>query len=186
MELKIGGSFCEHRAFQAETMVKNGEDCSFTLAQKMRGWYYLPFESKPETTDWWKMDNASRNKLHGPDLNIEVTATEVKDADGPGIDIHIKAGGVKPAPFRIEIGCAGAERVTGDSFEIPAEAGGVMIGKSGMIRFENSTDHISIGPGVAEHRYIEGKFGSEKASKNCFTLYFTPFIPFDRIIKIRV
>ena len=48
--VKIGGSFCEHRAFKPETIVqdKNG---AFRLHQTMRGWYYLPFKEKPSTSD---------------------------------------------------------------------------------------------------------------------------------------
>ncbi len=185
LEFKIGGSFCEHRAFQAETMKRFADGSGYTLTQSMRGWYYLPFENKPDTTDWWKMDNASRQKLHGPNLDIKVSVREAHDADGNGVDVHITTGGVKPAPFRVEISCAGAERVCGSEYEIPAEAGGVMIGRSGTVSFENAHDCITVGPAFASHKYIQGKFGSEKASGKSFTLYFTDYVPFDRVIKIR-
>ena len=74
LAVKIGGSFCEHRAFKAETMTQD-ED-GFHLHQTMRGWYYLPFEEKPETSDWWQMDNAARKKKLGPDMDIDVTIRE--------------------------------------------------------------------------------------------------------------
>lgn len=49
LAVKIGGSFCEHRAFKAEKMwEENGE---FHLHQTMRGWYYLSFPEKPATSD---------------------------------------------------------------------------------------------------------------------------------------
>ncbi|MCR5290670.1 MAG: hypothetical protein K6E51_11815 [Treponema sp.] len=185
LEVKVAGSFCEHRAFISESMDARDDKKSYTLEQTMKGWYYLPFETKPETTDWWKMDNTKRPKLHGPNLNVKVTVTEARDADGYGVDLHVVTSGVKPAPFRIEIACTGAERVVGDQFEIPADTGSGMIAKTGMITFENKNEHISIGPAFAAHRYTAGKFGSEQASNRCFTLYFTDYVPFDRIIKIR-
>lgn len=185
VEMKVAGSFCEHRAFVPEKINQVQNQKKFNLEQTMRGWYYLPFESKPETSDWWKMDNASRNKLHGPDLNIFVEVEEICDDEGKGVNVHIKTNGVKNAPFRVEIACAGAQKISGHDFAIPAEKGGSLIGKDGMIAFSNSEDCISIGPAFASHSYTAGKFGSEKTSTSCFTLYFTDFVPFDRTIKIR-
>ena len=51
----------------------------FVLTQTMRGWYYLPFKEKPETSDWWKMDHTKREKKMGPDLTIEVRVKEIPD-----------------------------------------------------------------------------------------------------------
>ena len=151
----------------------------------MHGWYYLPFDEKPETSDWWKMDNASRNKLHGPDINFDVVVEEKRDADGIGVDIRIKTDGVKPAPFRLELACSGAERVFSDAFEVPAAPGSAVIAKQGIVSFANKESEITVGPAFAEHRFTDGKFGSEKKSTTCVTLYFTDFIPFERVIKIR-
>lgn len=183
MEMKIAGSFCEHRAFQAEYMHKDEKRKAFSLEQTMHGWYYLPFEQKPETSDWWKMDNAARRKLPGPDLHITVSVEQPEGENG--IDVHMKLEGVKPAPFRVEIACTGAETVSGEQFEIPAVPGGAMIGKEGMITFDNGKEHISVGPAFGTHKYTAGKFGSEKASTNCFSLYFTDSTPFGHVIKIR-
>ncbi len=186
LELKIAGSFCEHRAFVSDTMTRRGEESAFDLSQTMHGWYYLPFGEAQETTDWWKMDNQNRRqKLMGPDINIQVSVEAASDADGEGIDLHMKLDGVKPAPFRVEIASAGAEFVSGESFELPANRGGGMIVKSGTVSFFKGIHSISVGNGFAEHRYVAGKFGSESASSTGFTVYFTDNIPFERTIRIR-
>ena len=198
IEMKLAGSFCEHRAFVPEKLEPNDvlSSSSYgkpagkgkpgcTLTQTMHGWYYLPFDEKPDTTDWWKMDNASREKLHGPDINFNVYVEEVRDYDGLGVDIHIKTDGVKPAPFRVEIACSGAERVFSDAFEVPAAPGSAVIAKKGLVSFADKNSEIKVGPAFAEHRFTDGKFGSEKKSVTCVTLYFTDFIPFERVIKIR-
>lgn len=191
LEMKVAGSFCEHRAFVPEEMEQLGGSRAFKLSQTMHGWYYLPFDEKPATNDWWKMDNASRKKLHGPDLGITAEVKEVCDKDGIGLDVHIKAASanasqpIEAAPFRIEIACAGAQTVCGEDFELPCKAGEGLLGKQGMISFKNANECISVGPAFAEHRYTAGKFGSEAASASSFTLYFTDFVPFERVIKIR-
>ncbi|MCR4940718.1 MAG: hypothetical protein K5930_11540 [Treponemataceae bacterium] len=198
IEMKLAGSFCEHRAFVPEKMEPNDalkSSCygkasgkgrpGCLLSQTMHGWYYLPFDEKPDTTDWWKMDNASRKKLHGPDINFEVSVEEVSDEDGLGLDVRIKTGGVKSAPFRVELACSGAERVFSDAFEVPASPGSAVIVKSGFVSFADSCSEIKVGPAFAEHRFTNGKFGSEKKSVTCVTVYFTDFIPFERLIKIR-
>ena len=188
IEMKLAGSFCEHRAFVPEKMESvsgEGNRAAYRLSQTMHGWYYLPFDEKPETSDWWKMDNASRKKVLGPDINFDVRVEEVHDDDGLGIDIHIKTDGVKPAPFRVEFACSGADRVFSDAFEVPAVPGSAVIAKQGIVSFVNKNGMINVGPAFAAHRFTDGKFGSEKKSTTCVTLYFTDFIPFDRVIKIR-
>ena len=64
------------------------------LHQTMRGWYYLPFEEKPETSDWWKMDQSKRKKKLGPDMEIDVY---VEPAEG-GIDVRVVTGECRERP----------------------------------------------------------------------------------------
>ena len=73
VSMHIGASFCEHRSFIPETLASTGEN-AYALHQTMTGWYYLPFEEKPETSDWWKMDHTKRAQLHGPDMIFDVEA----------------------------------------------------------------------------------------------------------------
>lgn len=179
LEMKVGVSFCEHRAFQAETIQK--EENGYFLSQKMRGWYYLPFTNKPETADWWKMNHSDRDKIQGPDLLIEVNAVLVED----GVDIHIVTSGVADAPVRIEMAVSGAELLESDSFAVPVVPGNSIVLKQGMAVFSNETDILEIGPGFGTHLYTAGKFGSEERSAYAFTLYFTDYTEFDHVIAIR-
>lgn len=179
MEMKLGISFCEHRAFQAEEIQREGD--GFCLSQVMRGWYYLPFRKKPDTADWWKMEHSQREKLLGPDLAIKVRAIPVPD----GMDVYICAQGVPGAPMRVEMAVSGASLLSGGSFALPATAGGTMVLKEGKAVFTNESDHLEIGPGFGNHLFIAGKFGSEERSPYAFTLYFTDYSEFEHVIQIR-
>lgn len=179
LEMKVGGSFCEHRAFKAETMEKI--DNGFHMEQTMRGWYYLPFKEKPATSDWWKMENDKRDKVWGPNLNIQADVTETEH----GVDVHVKTSGVTGAPFRVELTVRGANILWNDQFAISAKPGDTMVLKQGNALFSNETDSLEIGPGFGEHLYISGMFGSEEKSSYAFTLYFTAYTEFDKVIHIR-
>lgn len=178
LQVKLGGSFCEHRTFIPESMEKMKD--GYRLTQTMRGWYYLPFKEKPDTNDWWKMDHTKREKLHGPNLQILCDILECEH----GIDLHIKVSGVEQAPFRLEIEVSGADLLWNDQFALPAENGKSMVLKQGMAIFSNSSESLQIGPGFGEHLYINGLFGSEPRSEQAFTLYFTDYTKLDHVIHL--
>ena len=53
----------------------------YHLSQTMRGWYYLPFAQKPETNDWWKMDNDARERaplLPSGNFGFLIKAAEIR------------------------------------------------------------------------------------------------------------
>lgn len=178
LQIKLGGSFCEHRAFVPEIMeeIKGG----YRIAQTMKGWYYLPFKEKPDTDDWWKMDHAKREKKMGPNLQILCDVTECEQ----GVDLHIKVSGVEQAPFRLEMEVSGASLVWNEQFAIPALDGNSMVLKQGTAIFSNASESLSIGSGFGTHLYTNGLFGSEKPSDYAFTLYFTDYTEFDHVIHI--
>ncbi|MBO4507323.1 MAG: hypothetical protein J5747_01645, partial [Spirochaetaceae bacterium] len=70
-------------------------------------------------------------------------------------------------------------------FEVPAVPGSAVLAKQGVVTFANKEGAVTVGPAFAAHRFTDGKFGSEKKSTSYVTLYFTDFIPFERVIKIR-
>lgn len=179
MEMKLGGSFFEHRGFIPESLEKT--DKGHCLEQVMKGWYYLPFKEKPATSDWWKMDNESRETFAGPQMKLKVQVEEEQD----GINVHIQASGVEGAPFRIEIAVSGADLLWNEQFTVQAAPGNSMILKQGNVVFSNSSDSLEIGPGFGTHLFTNGKFGSEEQSKYAFTLYLTEYTEFDKVIKIR-
>ncbi|MCR5033243.1 MAG: hypothetical protein K6A92_10310 [Lachnospiraceae bacterium] len=180
LEMKVAGSFCEHRAFKSEHLEKEA-DGTYHLSQVMRGWYYLPFEEKPETSDWWKMDQNARKKKMGPDMHIDVW---VKEAEG-GIDVRVKTSGVEGGPWRIELSFTGLSFISGDALECPVSGNEVLVVKSGMLRLSNASDALLVGPCFGNHRYVDGKEDSELRNQGSSTVYFTDYTAFDHTIQIR-
>lgn len=180
LEMKIGGSFCEHRAFKSETMVEN-EDGSFHLHQTMRGWYYLPFKEKPETSDWWKMDNALRDKKLGPDMDIDVTIREAEN----GVDVDITTSGVEGAPWRVELAFFGIDKIVSEHLFLPVHTDESVILKDSSFEAVNRQDILTVGPGFGTHDFIEGKEDSEKKTPGAATVYFTDYTGFHHVISIR-
>ena len=178
--MKVAGSFCEHRAFKGERLerISCGE---YHLSQTMRGWYYLPFENKPHTSDWWKMDNASRDMKWGPDMQIDVW---VKEAEN-GIDVRVKTSGVEGAPWRIEIAFMGVNFLTNDYVDLPLDGGETVVVKQGYTEVGNGKDALIVGPCFGEHHFTEGKEDSEAKTPGAATLYLAAYTPFDRTIEIR-
>lgn len=180
MMIKLAGSFCEHRAFQGE-MLEQTKEGEFHLSQVMQGWYYLPFEEKPPTSDWWKMDNASRKKKLGPDMKIDVW---VKEAEH-GMDIRFRTQGVDGAPWRVEIAVGGGDFIEGESFCMPLRKDEAIVAKSGMIRVSDGESTLSVGPCFGAHHFTDGKEDSEARVKGAATVYLTDYTSFDRTVEIR-
>lgn len=180
LEMKVAGSFCEHRAFKSEKMERIS-DSEYHLSQTMQGWYYLPFQEKPATSDWWKMDNASREKKMGPDMQIDVWVREVED----GMDIRVKTSGVEGAPWRIELAFSGVNFLTNDYMEMPLTGSEVLVVKQGYTEVTNGKDTLIVGPCFGEHHFTEGKEDSETKTPGAATLYLTAYTSFDRTIEIR-
>ena len=182
VEVKIAGGFFEHRAFQPDTLKALPDGNGYLLTQVMHGWYYLPFREKQKTSDWWEMDNKSREKLDGPDLNFEVKVLEIED----GIELQMKVTGVQGAPFRVEFAVSGADYVQGKEYQMKAWNGGSMILRSGDGFFGNGEESLRIGPGFAVHRFTAGMAGSQTEIGNRFMVYCTDLTEFERSVRIRL
>lgn len=180
LEMKVAGSFCEHRAFQSEKLERLSER-EYHLSQTMRGWYYLPFAEKPETSDWWKMDNASRDKKLGPDMQIDVWVKEVEN----GVDVRVRTSGVEGAPWRIELAFSGVNLMTNESMDMPLTGSEVIVVKKGYTEVGNGRDALIVGPCFGEHHFTEGKEDSEAKTPGAATLYLTDYTAFDHTIEIR-
>ena len=178
--MKIGGSFCEHRAFKAETMEMD-ETGAFHLHQTMRGWYYLPFPEKPATSDWWQMDNASRPKKLGPDMHIDVT---VREKDG-GIDVDIRTSGVDGAPWRVELAFSGIDRIANEHMTMPVRGDEVLVLKDSFFTVSNAVSSMEIGPAFGAHHFTDGKEDSEAKTPGAATVYLTDYTAFHHTISIR-
>jgi len=180
LAVKIGGSFCEHRAFQAETMEMD-ENGAFHLHQTMRGWYYLPFPEKPATSDWWQMDNASRPKKLGPDMDIDVTVRETEN----GIDVDIRTSGVKGAPWRVELAFSGIDRISNEHMTMPVHGDEVLVLKDSFFTVSNGVSAMEVGPAFGVHHFTEGKEDSEAKTPGAATVYLTDYTEFHHVLSIR-
>ena len=180
LAVKIGGSFCEHRAFKAETMTQD-ESGAFHLHQTMRGWYYLPFKDKPATSDWWQMDNAARDKKLGPDMDIDVTIREADD----GIDLDISVSGVEGAPWRVELAFNGIDRISNEHMTMPVHGDEVLVLRDSFFEVSNPVSSMQIGPAFGVHHFTEGKEDSEAKTPGAATVYLTDYTAFHHVIKIR-
>ena len=179
LAVKIGGSFCEHRAFKAEKMwEENGE---FHLHQTMRGWYYLPFPEKPDTSDWWKMDNASRPKKWGPDMDIDVV---VRDTEN-GIDVDIRTSGVEGAPWRVELAFSGITRISNEHMTMPIHGDEVIVFKDSDFEVTDGFHTMQVGPAFGVHHFTDGKEDSEAKTAGAATVYMTDYTAFHHVISIR-
>ena len=180
LAVKIGGSFCEHRAFKAESMYEDAEG-AFHLTQTMRGWYYLPFEEKPGTSDWWKMDNDKRNKKLGPDMHIHVIVREETD----GISLSMETSGVIGAPWRVELAFTGIDRIENEHMTMPVQGDETLVLRDSNFRVTNRFSAMEIGPAFGLHHFIEGKEDSEAKTPGAMTVYLTDYTPFNRTITIK-
>lgn len=180
LAMKIGGSFCEHRAFQAETMEMD-ETGAFRLHQTMRGWYYLPFEEKPATSDWWKMDNAGRKKKLGPDMDIDVVIRETEE----GLDVDIRTSGVEGAPWRVELAFNGIRRISNEHMTMPVNGDEVLVLRDSDFEVTSDASSMRIGPAFGVHHFTEGKEDSEGKTPGAATVYMTDYTSFHHVISIR-
>ncbi len=179
LAVKIGGSFCEHRAFKAETMEDTGSE--FKLHQTMHGWYYLPFEEKPATSDWWQMDNAARKKKLGPDMHIDVTIREVEK----GIDVEVQTSGVQGAPWRIELAFSCIDRISNPHMTMPIHGDEVIVLKDSFFTVARGHASMEVGPAFGTHHFTEGKEDSETKTPGAATVYCTDYTEFHHVISIR-
>jgi len=180
LAVKIGGSFCEHRAFKAQTMTMD-ESGAFHLHQTMRGWYYLPFEEKPATSDWWKMDNTSRKKKLGPDMDIDVTVRQTQE----GIEVDIRTSGVEGAPWRVELAFTGIDRISNEHMTMPIHGDEVLVLKDSLFEVSNAEQTMTVGPAFGFHHFTEGKEDSELKTPGAATVYLTDYTAFHHTITIK-
>lgn len=177
--LKIGESYCDIRNFIPQTIEVGEGRC--TLKATAKGWYYLPFQEPPATSDWWQMDHASRDKLISSQLTITLDIVEQPD----GLDLHLKTEGLDRLPLRVEF-CVPADTVLDHpAFNIRAQAGSGLILRDGTLTVRDGAKHITIGPGFGEHEF-QGHYSGEEVNTAGFTVYCNAYTPTERKLSIRV
>ena len=177
----IYANVCNKRNFLSDTLEKTAS--GYIMKGTADSWYYLPFEEKPNTSDWWQMDNEhTRRKVHGDALNTTVTIEKKED----GIDLTVKADGLTEVPFRMEFAFLPGGYVRTEHFLQRTNPGGVVNVLDGTVE--------AMGPN-GETITIEGAFGAHDVearmggayplSENHYTVMFTAYTPLEKTIRIR-
>ncbi len=171
--LRLGVTYFEHREFKAQAIEHS--DGAYVLSCLMKGWYYLPFEQFPGTSDWWKMDHAKRRRTEGPDLAFTVRVRERPQGDG--VDVDTEIAGWRHVPVRFEICVSPGASLEGDGFARVARPGETMLVTPGILRAQRGPDAMAIGPLFAEHRETRGAYDAENHRRDLFAAYATAFTP---------
>ena len=177
--MNIGVSYFQHRNFIAEKI--EHKDNTYIMKFKADGWYYMPFKNKPETHDWWQMDNKSRDLYINSFTEITVEVTDIPD----GIEVNIKTNGIDRIPIRVEISLPVGGKLSSENFIIETKGNNGMILKNGDVHFVKNNDDIIISGGFASHEFIRGGYAGDSANDTSYILYMTDYTNFDHKITIK-
>ena len=176
--MKIGESYCDIRNFIPETFEETQE--GYIMTAKAQGWYYLPLDEKPDTSDWWKMDHSKRNRLISSSMEISVRVKEEQD----GLYITVKSLGLDGLPLRVELGLPIDCILENESFYMKTKKGEGLILRKGIVYLHCEDETIAIGPGYGTHEF-EGHYSGEERNSEGFTLSFNDYTPYERTFSIR-
>lgn len=179
--LVIYGNLCDRRNFLADTLEKT--DDGYRMRAHAAGWYYLPFDEPPATSDWWAMDNPNtRQRIEG--LPLDTTLTIIKQPDG--VDLRLTTEGIDQLPLRLEFAFLPGGLVRTEHFIQPALPGGsVNVLDGSVTAIGPGGEGISIGPAFGEHCVQQRMGGAYPLSAGHHTVFFTAYTPVDRVIRIR-
>jgi hypothetical protein len=176
--LKIGESYCDIRNFIPQTIEEKDGVCVLTSVAK--GWYYLPFKEKQETSDWWKMDHKKREILNSSEICMTVTLKELTD----GMEVSVKAEGLDKVPLRVEICVPAGSTLENEHFHLRAGKGEEMVLRNGFLTLTHENQKLLIGPGYGTHEF-GGHYSGEEINEAGYTIYFNDYTPYERTFSIR-
>ncbi len=177
--VKLGESYCDIRNFIPQQIRVEEGRCE--LEATAEGWYYLPFREPQGTSDWWKMDHDRREKLINSSVRTTVQIDELED----GLELTIKAEGLKGVPMRLEVLTDAGIVLENEAFYLTAGAGEGMILRKGNLRLQEDLTAMEIGPGFGEHEF-QGHYSGEEINASGYTVYCNAYTPFEKKFRIRV
>lgn len=179
--MAIYANLCDRRNFAPETLERTAR--GYRMDSHAAGWYYLPFPEKPDTSDWWAMDNPhTRPRTEGAGLDITV---EVEEAPC-GIDVHIKTAGIDRLPLRVEIGLLPGGRIATPHFMQRMRPGeSVTIADGDIEAAGPGGEHIQISGAFARHDVQNRMGGAYPLSPQHYTVFLTDYTPVCRTLAIR-
>ena len=177
--LKIGESYCEIRNFVPDEMdVQEGKT---VLSHTARGWYYLPWREKQNTSDWWQMDHKKRDLMITSDLHTQVVITELAD----GLEISVDTDGLERLPLRMELCVPSQTTLENDHFCMETVAGKSMVLSDDYVTMTKGLTSIEFGPGACEHHF-KGHYSGEEVNADGYTIYCNTYTPTKRVYTLKV
>lgn len=176
--VKLGESYCDIRNFIPQALEEKEKGC--VLKGTAEGWFYLPFEQSPGTSDWWKMDHSRRERLINSQVETQVQVEELED----GLELTIRTQGLDRIPMRLELNIPAGTTVAHDAFWLKAAAGEGMILRDGIVTLEHEGKRMTAGPGFGEHEF-QGHYSGEEINTEGYTIYCNAYTPFERKFTIR-
>lgn len=177
--LKIGESYCEIRNFVPDEMdIQEGKT---VLSHTARGWYYLPWKEKQNTSDWWQMDHKKRDLMITSDLHTQVVITELAD----GLEISVDTDGLERLPLRMELCVPSQTTLENDHFCMETVAGKSMVLSDDYVTMTKGLTSIEFGPGACEHRF-KGHYSGEEVNADGYTIYCNTYTPTKRVYTLKV
>ena len=177
--LKIGESYCEIRNFVPDEMdVQEGKT---VLSHTARGWYYLPWKEKQNTSDWWQMDHKKRDLMITSDLHIQVVITELAD----GLEISVDTDGLERLTLRMELCVPSQTTLENDHFCMETVAGKSMVLSDDYVTMTKGLTSIEFGPGACEHHF-KGHYSGEEVNADGYTIYCNTYTPTKRVYTLKV
>lgn len=177
--LKIGESYCEIRNFVPDEMdVQEGKTF---LSHTARGWYYLPWKEKQNTSDWWQMDHKKRDLMITSDLHTQVVITELAD----GLEISVDTDGLERLPLRMELCVPSQTTLENDHFCMETVAGKSMVLSDDYVTMTKGLTSIEFGPGACEHHF-KGHYSGEEVNADGYTIYCNTYTPTKRVYTLKV
>ena len=177
--LKIGESYCEIRNFVPDEMdVQEGKT---VLSHTARGWYYLPWKEKQNTSDWWQMDHKKRDLMITSDLHTQVVITELAD----GLEISVDTDGLERLPLRMELCVPSQTTLENDHFCMDTVAGKSMVLSDDYVTMTKGLTSIEFGPGACEHHF-KGHYSGEEVNADGYTIYCNTYTPTKRVYTLKV
>lgn len=181
MYMTIYSNLCDRRNFLADTLERT--PTGYRMRAHAAGWYYLPFPEKPETSDWWAMDNPHRRpKTEG--LPLDTVLDIVKRPDG--IDLHLHTSGIDQLPLRMEFSFLPGGYVRTEHFLQRTHAGERINVIDGVLEACGATNEtITLDSAFSEHDFTDRMGGAYPLSDKHYTVYFTAYTPVEKVIRIR-
>lgn len=177
--LKIGESYCEIRNFVPDEMdIQEGKT---VLSHTARGWYYLPWKEKQNTSDWWQMDHKKRDLMITSDLHTQVVITECED----GLEISVDTDGLERLPLRMELCVPSQTTLKNDHFCMETVAGKSMVLSDDYVTMTKGLTSIEFGPGACEHHF-KGHYSGEEVNADGYTIYCNTYTPTKRVYTLKV